>query len=183
MNRRQALENVGLILGGTIVGATAFLNTGFTTTGSANEGFLDKRQVALLNEIGETIWPETDTPGAKQADVGSFMAIIVRDCYTPAEQTVFLTGIGRIDEESTKSFGRKFTDCTSLQRTELLTRLDREQSAYMKQKKAGEPAHYFRMMKELTLTGYFTSEPGATKFLKYNPAPGKYDGCTSERPW
>jgi hypothetical protein len=38
-------------------------------------------------------------------------------------------------------------------------------------------------MKELTLAGFYTSEIGATQFLKYNPSPGKYDGCSTERPW
>jgi hypothetical protein len=32
-------------------------------------------------------------------------------------------------------------------------------------------------MKELTLLGYFTSEPGATKALRYVAVPGRYDGC------
>jgi hypothetical protein len=32
-------------------------------------------------------------------------------------------------------------------------------------------------MKQLTLLGYFTSEPGATKALRYNPVPGKFEGC------
>ena len=32
------------------------------------------------------------------------------------------------------------------------------------------------MMKELTLLGYFTSEVGATKALRYLPVPGRYDG-------
>ncbi len=33
------------------------------------------------------------------------------------------------------------------------------------------------MMKELTLWGYFTSEPGANKALRYIAVPGKYQGC------
>ena len=40
-----------------------------------------------------------------------------------------------------------------------------------------EPAHYFRMMKELALLGYFTSEPGATKALRYVESPGRFDPC------
>jgi len=33
------------------------------------------------------------------------------------------------------------------------------------------------MMKELTLYGYFTSQPGVTKAKRYMPVPGKYIGC------
>ena len=37
--------------------------------------------------------------------------------------------------------------------------------------------HYFTMMKQLTLLGYFTSEIGSKQALRYNPVPGRYDGC------
>ena len=38
-----------------------------------------------------------------------------------------------------------------------------------------EPAHYFRMMKELTLLGYFTSEIGCTQAMRYVESPGRFD--------
>jgi len=55
--------------------------------------------------------------------------------------------------------------------------LDKEAKDYMSKKKPDEPSHYFRMMKELTLWGYFTSEVGATKALRYVAVPGRYEGC------
>jgi hypothetical protein len=45
-----------------------------------------------------------------------------------------------------------------------------------------EPAHYFRMMKELALLGYFTSEIGCTKALRYLEAPGRFDPCAPHKP-
>jgi gluconate 2-dehydrogenase subunit 3-like protein len=36
---------------------------------------------------------------------------------------------------------------------------------------------FFRAMKELTILGYYTSQPGATKELRYVQVPGRYDGC------
>lgn len=39
------------------------------------------------------------------------------------------------------------------------------------------PAHYFRMMKELALLGYFTSEIGCTKAMRYADTPGRFDPC------
>ena len=44
------------------------------------------------------------------------------------------------------------------------------------------PTHYFRMMKELALLGYFTSEIGATQALRYVEAPGRYDPCVPYTP-
>tara|TARA_R110002012_G_scaffold36211_1_gene102376 strand:- start:155 stop:814 length:660 start_codon:yes stop_codon:yes gene_type:complete len=37
--------------------------------------------------------------------------------------------------------------------------------------------HYFTMMKQLTLFGFFTSKVGATEVLRYEAIPGRYDGC------
>jgi len=59
----------------------------------------------------------------------------------------------------------------------LLTSLDKEAKEYMKNKKKEEPNHYFLMMKQLTLLGYFTSKPGLEQNFNYQQTPGKYDGA------
>ena len=38
-----------------------------------------------------------------------------------------------------------------------------------------EPTHYFRMMKEPTLLGYFTSEIGHMRAMEYLESPGRFD--------
>ena len=176
MNRREAIGRVGLILGGTIIGAEFFISGCKSTSKKVNELF-DEDNVALFNEIGETILPATTTPGAKAANVGSFMALMVQDCYTPDDQKIFVNGIADLDDASKKKNVKKFMEADAKQRTELLTELDAEQKAYTKNKKPEDPNHYFRMMKELTLLGFFTSEVGATKALRYIAVPGRYDGC------
>jgi hypothetical protein len=105
------------------------------------------------------------------------MKTIVTDCYEPKDQQIFLDGMKKLDAASKKKNGKSFLESTPEQRHDLLVDLDKEQKDYMSKKKPDEPAHYFRMMKELTLWGYFTSEPGATKALRYIAVPGKYDGC------
>ena len=180
MNRRDALTRVGLLLGGTIVGAEMFLsgctNSPERNIGGAGTNFSND-DIAFLNEVAETILPATDTPGAKDAKVGEFMARIVKDCYTQDEQKVFLDGMKKLSDASKQQNGRPFLESTPEQRHNLLVALDKEQKAYAASKKEGDPTHYFRMMKELTLWGYFTSEPGATKALRYIAVPGKYEGC------
>lgn len=47
---------------------------------------------------------------------------------------------------------------------------------------ADPPRHYFRMMKELALLGYFTSEIGGTQALRYTESPGRYDPCIPYTP-
>lgn len=44
------------------------------------------------------------------------------------------------------------------------------------------PNHYFRMMKELALLGYFTSEIGMTQAQQYIETPGRYDPCAPYKP-
>jgi len=45
-----------------------------------------------------------------------------------------------------------------------------------------KPAHYFRMMKELAMLGYFTSEIGYTKVMRYAEVPGRFDPCLPYTP-
>ena len=47
---------------------------------------------------------------------------------------------------------------------------------------ADSPTHYFRMMKELALLGYFTSEIGYTKAMRYAESPGRFDPCVQYSP-
>ena len=47
---------------------------------------------------------------------------------------------------------------------------------------AEPPNRYFRMMKELSLLGYFTSEIGCTQAQVYEESPGKYEPCIPYKP-
>jgi Gluconate 2-dehydrogenase subunit 3 len=181
MNRRDALTRVGLLLGGTVVGAEMFMsgckNAPDKNLGAGGTNFSND-DIAYFDEIAETILPATDTPGAKEAKVGAFYATIVKDCYTEKDQKVFLDGMKKLNDASQQKNGKSFMESTPEQRHDLLVALDKEQKDYMAAKKKEDPSHYFRMMKELTLWGYFTSEAGATKALRYVAVPGKYVGCT-----
>jgi hypothetical protein len=179
MNRRDALTRVSLLLGGTVLGAELWLSGCTNPQKNIGAGGLNfsNDDVAFLDEVSETILPATDSPGAKDAKVGEFMTRIVRDCYTPANQKIFTAGIHKLNEASKQKNGKYFMDATPEQRHDLLVGLDKEQKDYQAQKKKEDPTHYFRMIKELTLWGYFTSEPGANKALRYVAVPGRYEGC------
>ncbi len=176
MNRREAINRVAILLGGTIIGAELIASGCKTKTAGNVSDFFGTDHIAFLNEVADTILPTTHTPGAKAAKVGEFMAVMVNDCYEPKDQEIFMNGLAAIDDASTKKFGKDFMQLNAEQRTALLTDLDKEQKEYNKAKKHTDGSHYFRMMKELTLLGYFTSEIGCTQALRYVPVPGKYDG-------
>lgn len=179
MNRREALRAVGLIMGGSVLGAELFL-TGCSNRKDeqqVNSLFTDS-DVALMDEIGETIIPETDTPGAKAIGIGDFMAMMVLDVYTEQDQEAFQEGLKTIRNDFDKQFGHSFVEGSPEERHQFLSGLNSELEApNNKATQPDQPTHYFRMLKELTLLGYFSSEIGSTQALRYIETPGRYDAC------
>ena len=175
MNRREAVQHISFLLGGSILGANAFL--GGCNTENNKKVHFSEEDINFLNEVGETILPTTNTPGAKAAKVGEHMKVMVTDCYEERDQVIFYDGIKKIKELSKQQYGDTFMDLKPDQRLALLTKLDDEQKVFMKTWKAPEPKPYFRLMKELTLLGYFTSEIGCTQARRYIETPGRYEAC------
>ena len=197
MERRELLRMIALATGGVMIGGDLFL-TG-CKSGTAVAADFSVTNIALLDEVAETILPATSSPGAKEAKVGDFMKVFVTDCYTADDQKTFLEGIGKLNEACNKMHGHDFMEATPEQRKELLIALDKEAKGVQELRrkaeddyKKGERAkgntlpleftnpiqpHYFTLMKQVTLLGFFTSEVGATKALRHIAVPGKYDGA------
>src|SRR5215203_516810 len=198
MERREAVKYISILLGGTVIGADAFITGCKTKTGNIHEWSDD--DIAYLNEIGQTILPQTSTPGAKAADVGRFMTVMINDCYEEGDQKVFREGMTKLNDAADKKFNNGFMKLSPQQRHDLLVELDKE--AKDQQKKVDDfnkkedlkdrdetsrgnlkyvrqhmSPHYFFMMKQLTMLGYFTSKVGMTQALRYEPVPGRYEGC------
>lgn len=187
MNRRDALERVALLMGGLVSAPTitAFLEGCTPGTQSGNGQFtgFSPDQLTLVSEIAETILPATDTPGAKDAKVGEFVALMLKDCYYPKDQNSFMMGLEELSKKG-------FLKASQQEREKLLTEAEdyayqfkdetakKRTQAKESQQTFEEPGvPFFSLMKELTLLGYFTSEAGATKALDYVPVPGRYEGC------
>ncbi|MBL7827319.1 MAG: gluconate 2-dehydrogenase subunit 3 family protein [Saprospiraceae bacterium] len=193
MHRRELLQRTSLLIGGTLLGADSLLAKNISWDAMEADdipakgiGLFTKQQIKVLSEIAEAIIPTTDTPGAKAAKVGQFMAVIVSDCYEPVDQSRFMEGLAKLDDGSKKRHGKAFLKCNSKLRMDYLLELDSEQKAFQKSKKTEEPSHYFRVIKDLVLWGYFTSEIGATQALRFLEYPGKYttvDYKKGERNW
>jgi hypothetical protein len=107
---------------------------------------------------------------------------------TPAQRLALLERIDR--EQKTHSDARKEAG-----RRKSLAYLSDQRQEQVPGAEAGAasaitadtPAHYFRMMKELALLGYFTSEIGMTQAQRYAETPGRYDPClpytAGEKSW
>lgn len=182
VTRREAIRRVSALLGGTaLIGQAAWL-AGCATTQRASAEAFSAADIALLDEIADTILPATKTPGAKAAGVGPFIAMMVTDTYDPNEQAIFRAGLATLERESQAQSGAGLMASSPEQRVALLERLDREAIEYMRQPGAINRPHYFRMLKELTLLGYFTSEIGYTQAMRYVESPGRFDPCVTYTP-
>lgn len=183
IDRREAVKRVSFLLGGVaLIGGTSLLEGCAKDRGPAaakGVGGFSTQDIAFLDEVADTILPDTaKSPGAKAAQTGAFMALMVTDTYAPEQQDIFRKGMTALDDASKKANGGAgFVAATPAQRTALLTQIDKDTKTYMDAKKPEEPAHYFRMMKELTMLGYFTSEIGYTKAMRYVETPGRFDPC------
>lgn len=174
MNRREALSATAALLGSTIIGSQAFLSGCSGSETKINE-FSDDI-LMLLDEVGETILPATaSSPGAKASRIGEFMKVIVTDCYSPEEQKTFFDGVSTIRKTANKKYNTSFTKLTADQKNEVLLFFDDESK---KTNNGGaDHDHFFTMLNQLTVWGFFSSEPGATQALRYVPIPGRYEGC------
>lgn len=163
MNRREAVERITLLLGGPLsVELTAGLMGQVTHTGSGV--VVSVAQQALLAEVADVIIPTTDTPGAKAAGAEQFMVRVMRDCYPLKEQEAFYAGLAKLEADSQSAHGKAFADLESHAKIQLV------------QQTAEKNRAFFKRLKELTVTGYFTSEIGATRALAYLPVPGRFAG-------
>ena len=105
------------------------------------------------------------------------MKTIVTDCYDEQQQKIFMEGITKLNDESRKKYSVDFIDLSATDKHDLLIAIGAEAKEFQKNKREDAPDHYFTMMKQLTIWGYFSSEPGATKALRYVAVPGRFEGC------
>ena len=135
--------------------------------------------------------PETDTPGATSTRINEFIDLIVTEWYSEEEKQRFLKGLANVDAVSQKHFGKNFSDCEQTDQTKMMTEWDEAMVAEAASLKAAPTPrmeiadpneNFFFLFKQLTLTGYFTSEAGAKRTLHFQMIPGRYDGCITMTP-
>lgn len=142
-----------------------------------------RQSVALLSDM---IIPATDTPGATEAGVPGFIETIVGDWYTETERDIFIAGLDQLDVYCKEHGNNTFLLVPDDLRLVALQESERVAQAYTAPMPSGgliemgrfvdENAPFFTKLKELVVSGYYTSETGVTQELAYNPAPGYFDG-------
>lgn len=187
MDRREAIFKVAALMGVTL---SAPLISGLvygqgTSLLNIPEGYVSplasENQQKMIAEIAELIIPATSTPGAKAAKVPEFINVLITDCYPEQDQKRFFSGLDKLDSDAKNAHGKSFLTITKAQQTELLKKAEAD-ARTLRTKQPAAPAPFFQMIKEMTVTGYFTSEIGATKALNYVAVPGAYRACEPLKP-
>jgi len=114
-------------------------------------------QNKTVTTLAELIIPQTDTAGATKAKVNEFIDALLADA-PPDDRQKFLDGLAWIDTRSQAENGASFADAPAEKQVALLTALSTNASAAA----ADQPGvEFFKAIKALTVTGYYTSEIAA----------------------
>jgi hypothetical protein len=179
MDRRKALKNVAFLLGTALSSSTiGVLFENFTLPEEErNQVFFSGTDEEILAEFADVIIPTTKlSPGAKAAGVGTFIPMMIRECYPPAMQHDFAKGLKEMESKSLKYYNSNFVALSTDQKQKLVQDL-RAETITKKQ-----PYSFFTITRDLTLLGFFSSEIGCTQAREYLPIPGKYDGSAEYKP-
>lgn len=188
MNRRTTLKS---ILALSVAGISSFSAYKWVSLNKEVDIAELQSYKSLIAELAETIIPATDTPGAKEAGVGSYIMNILTNCTGKREQNKFLNGLQDLEAYASDSFGRSFAQCNINEKTTILKHFE-EKGSYSFQilnkinnKFLGQS--FFSKLKNLTVEGYCLSELGATKGLVYDYIPQTFEACislkTNQKSW
>lgn len=177
LNRRDTLRGLALTVG---IGTTGWAERALASAAPApaltwTPTALTSDQARLLDVVAELIIPKTDTPGAREAGVPQFIDRALANYYEKDQADRLRAGLTRMDADAQAAHGAAFIALTPQQQVDLLTAYEREGVAAKAQ--TPSQSHFFLALEDMVTVGYFTSEPGATVALQYDPVPGAYHGC------
>ena len=167
MNRRHVLKGIGVIA---LYGSfpeilSEFLSSCKTKDKPLWASFFSDDEFQLIVQITDTLLPATSTPGAIDAQVPYFIDLVVRNCMSKDDQQLMRKGLQQMNEHG------KFSSSSGEDKLAAIKTID--EAAF----KDDAGVAWFRIIKKLSLVGYFTSQEGMTKALNYVKIPGDYKAC------
>jgi gluconate 2-dehydrogenase gamma chain len=132
---------------------------------------LNAAQFALVAEIAEIIIPKTATSGAKDAGVPAFIDAVLDAVYPKDAQERFTAGVASFEADA-KSSGKPFLEREPAERAAFV-----QKSLESALAGSRDPKPFMLVARELTLLGFFTSQPGITENMNYEAVPTVYHGC------
>lgn len=167
LNRRAMLLGAVLLVGGGAALTRLLRSPGAAAGGSARA--FDAEQFALLEQVCEVIIPATDTPGAIAAGVPDFMRQMLEQWASESSRAEIAGVLVAIEKRAWSKFGAAFLELDTERRFEVIRDLDAEFIA--------RRDRAYARFKHLVLIGYYQSEIGATRELRYELVPGAWRSC------
>jgi gluconate 2-dehydrogenase gamma chain len=140
------------------------------------ENFFSDHEIATIAVLSDIIIPADEISGsATQAKVPDFIEFIVKDM--PEHQTPMRGGLRWLDIQSNKQFKNPFVDCTPQQQISLI-----DEVAYPKKAKPEmqQGVSFFNLMRNLTATGFYTSEMGIRDIGYMGNKPNQWNGVPAD---
>lgn len=168
LNRRDALRTIA-IGGAAVVTAPLWVETLVAAAGqhaahyqaaTAPAAWVPRALSAAQNEtvvvLAELIIPQTDTAGATKANVNRFVDAVLADA-SAADRQKFIDGLAWVDTQSQRDAGVPFARAGTAHQVALLTAMNTNKAPSAAERAGVE---FFKAIKSLTITGYYTSEVG-----------------------
>lgn len=152
----------------------------------AEPKFFTEQEMATIIVLEDIILPKDETSGsASNAKVHEFLEFIVKDM--PSHQTPLRGGLRWLDMESLKRFGKAFKDSDAKQQIEIVEDIAYPEvdGAISKNKRTIKPGMqqgiaFFSKMRDLVMTGFYTSEMGVKDLGYMGNTPNQWNGVPDD---
>lgn len=138
--------------------------------------FFTPQEMATITILADIIIPKDAVSGsASEAKVPDFIQFIVNDM--PQHQTPMRGGLRWLDVQCLKQYEKAFTNCTHEQQIAMV-----DQIAYPKKAKPAmkQGVTFFNLMRNLTATGFYTSEIGVKDIGYKGNVPNQWNGVPDD---
>lgn len=140
------------------------------------ETYFTKHEMATIAVLSDIIIPKDDVSGsATEAGVPDFIEFIVKDM--PQHQTPMRGGLRWLDLESTRRFEKAFIDCDSKQQIAIVDDIAYPEKAKPEMKQG---VAFFNLMRNLTATGFYTSQIGVKDLGYAGNTPNQWNGVPDD---
>jgi len=142
--------------------------------------FLSGKEIALISVISEIIIPKTTTPGANDVGVTEFIDLMLADWYDDKDSWLFIEGLRSFNTLQAKKHRKEFLSLPAKQQFAEIETLDANVLTHKETN--ASISNFYKQMKQLTLIGFYTSEQGMAKELKYHGPIAEFDFSPSGPP-
>ncbi|WP_395785948.1 gluconate 2-dehydrogenase subunit 3 family protein [Aquirufa sp.] len=193
LKRRDAVSRIAMLVGGVFSAPTLFAMEAKNAGLIAEPGTFSLTDIQrnIVAAVAEHIIPKTTTAGAIDAGVPAFIEMMLNDCYKKPEHVSFKKGVDNLAKA-------KFLNQSSDAQIAMLTLLEADTKELMRSYSASKVkvgdnvdkdvlegaggVPFWRVMKELTMLGYYTSEKGIQASFVYEPVPGRFEVISDMKP-